>query len=71
MSQNDVCQNKYIQILNQSNKNTPLIVSLLLILKVDLINGLTLEQSRHRTRFDDLVPLYPQEKLQLENEELI
>ena len=41
------------------------------LLKVDLINGLTLEQSRHRTRFDDLVPLYPEEKLQLENEELI
>ena len=39
MSQNDVCQNKYIQILNQSNKNTPLIVSLLLILKVDLIKN--------------------------------
>ena len=41
------------------------------LLKIDLINGLTLEQSRHRTRFDDLVPLYPEEKLQLENEELI
>ena len=37
--------------------------------RIDLINGLTFEQSRHRLRFDDLTPLYPQEKLHLEDEE--
>ena len=37
------------------------------LLRLDTINGLTLEESRHRIRFDDLIPLYPQEKLRIEN----
>ena len=37
------------------------------LLRLDTINGLTLEESRHRIRIDDLIPLYPQEKLHIEN----
>lgn len=40
------------------------------LLKLDTINGLNPEESRHRIRFDDLTPLYPQEKLMLENTEV-
>lgn len=40
------------------------------LLKLDTINGLSPEESRHRIRFDDLTPLYPQEKLMLENTEI-
>jgi transcription termination factor Rho len=40
------------------------------LLRLDAINSQTLEESHHRIRFDDLIPLYPQEKLMLENEEL-
>lgn len=39
------------------------------LLKLNTINGLTPEESRHRLRFDDLTPLYPQEKLMLEDTE--
>ena len=39
------------------------------LLKLDTINGLSIEESRHRIRFDDLTPLYPQEKLHIENTE--
>lgn len=39
------------------------------LLKLDTINGLTLEESKHRIRFDDLTPLYPDEKLKIENTE--
>jgi transcription termination factor Rho len=39
------------------------------LLKLDRINNLTIEQSRHRIRFDDLTPLYPQDKLNIENTE--
>ena len=37
------------------------------LLKLDTINGLTVEESKHRIRFDDLTPLYPHEKLNLED----
>jgi transcription termination factor Rho len=40
------------------------------LLRLDAINNQTVEESKHRIRFDDLIPLYPQEKLMLENEEL-
>jgi transcription termination factor Rho len=40
------------------------------LLRLDAINNQTIEQSKHRIRFDDLIPLYPQEKLMLENENL-
>ena len=35
--------------------------------KVDLINFIEPEKLRHRIRFDDLTPLYPNEKLHIEN----
>lgn len=37
------------------------------LLKLDTINDLSVEESKHRIRFDDLVPLYPHEKLNLED----
>ena len=37
------------------------------LMKLNTINGLTIEESRHRIRFDDLTPLYPDEKLNIEN----
>ncbi len=37
------------------------------LLKLENINNLTVEQARHRIRFDDLTPLYPEEKLKMEN----
>lgn len=37
------------------------------LLKLNTINNLTMEESRHRIRFDDLTPLYPNEKLCIEN----
>jgi transcription termination factor Rho len=40
------------------------------LLKLDTINSLSVEQMRHRIRFDDLTPLYPNEKLKIENTEL-
>ncbi|MDR1425928.1 MAG: transcription termination factor Rho [Rickettsiales bacterium] len=40
------------------------------LLKLDTINGMAAEQVRHRIRFDDLTPLYPNEKLKIENTEL-
>lgn len=39
------------------------------LMKLDTINGLSIEESRHRIRFDDLTPLYPDEKLNIENVE--
>jgi transcription termination factor Rho len=39
------------------------------LLRLETINSLTIEQSRHRIRFDDLTPLYPHEKLNIENVE--
>jgi transcription termination factor Rho len=38
------------------------------LLRVDLVNGVEPEQSKSRTRFEDLTPLFPDEKLQLEVE---
>ena len=35
--------------------------------KIDLINFLEPEKLKHRIRFDDLTPLYPNEKLHIEN----
>jgi transcription termination factor Rho len=40
------------------------------LLRLDTVNGLAVDQIRHRVRFDDLTPLYPQEKLRVENTEL-
>ncbi|MDR2778608.1 MAG: transcription termination factor Rho [Rickettsiales bacterium] len=40
------------------------------LLRLDTINGFAMDQIRHRVRFDDLTPLYPQEKLKIENIEL-
>lgn len=37
------------------------------LLKLESINNLSVEQARHRIRFDDLTPLYPEEKLKMEN----
>ncbi len=37
------------------------------LLKLDTINDLSVEESKHRIRFDDLIPLYPHEKLNLED----
>lgn len=37
------------------------------LLKLDTINDLSVEESKHRIRFDDLTPLYPHEKLNLED----
>lgn len=34
--------------------------------RINLVNGDTLESIKHRINFDDLTPLYPEEKLQLE-----
>jgi transcription termination factor Rho len=39
------------------------------LLRLDAINNQTIDKSKHRIRFDDLIPLYPQEKLMLENQE--
>jgi transcription termination factor Rho len=36
------------------------------LLRVDLVNGIDPEQARSRGRFEDLTPLFPDEKLQLE-----
>lgn len=36
------------------------------VLKILLINGQTLEQSKERPKFDDLVPHYPTEKIKME-----
>jgi len=38
------------------------------LLRVDLVNGVEPEQAKARTRFEDLTPLFPDEKLQLEVE---
>jgi transcription termination factor Rho len=38
------------------------------LLRVDLVNGVDPEQARNRSRFEDLTPLFPDEKLQLEVE---
>ena len=38
------------------------------LLRVDLVNGVDPEQARSRSRFEDLTPLFPDEKLQLEVE---
>jgi transcription termination factor Rho len=38
------------------------------LLRVDLVNGLDPEQARNRGRFEDLTPLFPDEKLSLEVE---
>jgi transcription termination factor Rho len=38
------------------------------LLRVDLVNGIDPEQARSRSRFEDLTPLFPDEKLQLEVE---
>ncbi|MDR1494510.1 MAG: transcription termination factor Rho [Rickettsiales bacterium] len=40
------------------------------LLKLDTVNGIPAENMRHRIRFDDLTPLYPNEKLKIENTEL-
>jgi transcription termination factor Rho len=40
------------------------------LMRLDTINSLTMDQIRHRIRFDDLTPLYPQDKLKIENTEL-
>ncbi|MDR2077601.1 MAG: transcription termination factor Rho [Rickettsiales bacterium] len=40
------------------------------LLRLDTVNGLAVDHIRHRIRFDDLTPLYPQEKLKIENTEL-
>ena len=39
------------------------------LMKLDTINGLSIEKARHRIRFDDLTPLYPNKKLNIENVE--
>jgi transcription termination factor Rho len=36
------------------------------LMRVDLINGLTPDDARSRSRFEDLTPLFPDEKLRLE-----
>jgi transcription termination factor Rho len=38
------------------------------LLRVDLVNGVDPEQARNRARFEDLTPLFPDEKLSLEVE---
>ncbi|MDR3078886.1 MAG: transcription termination factor Rho [Rickettsiales bacterium] len=40
------------------------------LLRLDTINGMAVENMKHRIRFDDLTPLYPNEKLKIENTEL-
>lgn len=40
------------------------------LLKIDTINFLAYDEIKHRIRFDDLTPLYPQEKLNIENAEI-
>jgi transcription termination factor Rho len=37
------------------------------LLRVDLVNGMDPEHARRRPRFEDLTPLFPDEKLRLEN----
>jgi transcription termination factor Rho len=37
------------------------------LLRIDTVNGLDPELARHRPRFEDLTPLFPDEKLRLEN----
>ncbi len=37
------------------------------LVRVDAINGMSPELARHRPNFDDLTPLYPQERLRLED----
>ena len=39
------------------------------LLKLDSINDLSVEEAKHRIRFDDLTPLYPNKKLNLEDTE--
>ena len=39
------------------------------LLKLDSINDLSVEEAKHRIRFDDLTPLYPDKKLNLEDTE--
>jgi transcription termination factor Rho len=39
------------------------------LLRVEAINGGQPEEAKHRTLFDNLTPLYPQERLDLENKE--
>ena len=36
------------------------------LLRIDLVNGADPEQAKHRRRFEDLTPLFPDEKLKLE-----
>jgi transcription termination factor Rho len=36
------------------------------LVRVDLINDVGIEEARHRSRFEDLTPLFPDSKLQLE-----
>ncbi len=38
------------------------------LLKVDTINGDTPEQAKHKVNFDNLTPLYPDQRFKLENE---
>jgi transcription termination factor Rho len=37
------------------------------LMRVDFINGLTTDEARSRARFEDLTPLFPDEKLRLEH----
>ncbi|MFZ0171884.1 MAG: transcription termination factor Rho, partial [Acidimicrobiales bacterium] len=39
------------------------------LLRIDSINGMTPEDARERPRFEDLTPLFPDERLRLENRE--
>lgn len=38
------------------------------LLRVDAVNGMEPERSRHRPRFDKLTPIFPREKIKLETE---
>jgi transcription termination factor Rho len=37
------------------------------LLRIDKVGGMTVEEARQRRRFEDLTPLFPDEKLRLEN----
>jgi transcription termination factor Rho len=39
------------------------------LVRLDSVNGMTPEEARHRSEFNKLTPLYPQERLRLENPE--
>ncbi|MGO8875698.1 MAG: transcription termination factor Rho [Acidimicrobiales bacterium] len=39
------------------------------LLRIDSINGMTPDEARERPRFEDLTPLFPDERLRLENRE--